>query len=611
MRLRLSLSFLCIALVLLPISEGRARGTTLANPGALQTFASTHRAALAADRLAVSMPITRTVTMRPGAGASQILVAPSNDDIATPIVITSLPYTNTQDTTDATSLGDPVTCGYSLGDAHSVWYRIMPSLSGTLLAGTLGSDYDTVLSVFTGAPGSLTLLACNDDWGGVRQSSVKFTVTAVTTYYLEVASYDSYAAGSLALTVSQLVPRAYLPIVTRNFPARIPNDPYYSSWQWNMDRVGAPLAWYYSNGSGVIIAVADTGVDLSHPDLAGKIVSGWDFVNGDSVPQDDNGHGTHVAGIAAAVTNNGVGVAGLGWDAQVMPVKVLDWAGSGWISDIANGIRWAADNGADVINLSLGGPGYDSTLDQATTYAHGKGALVVAAAGNCATVSNSCGNQLNPVFYPAANLYVMAVAATDSTDARTNYSEYGYFVDIAAPGDEIWSTLWANTYGYKSGTSMASPHVAGLAALVWAACPALTNDQVASVIESNALDLGAPGWDEYYGYGRIRADAAVVNCGSGAMSQLRQKPAPTRQPPPADAPVRPGVVLARFRPSAQAADRQALLARHGAAISGQLGALDILRLNVPAGRERDIAASLMQDPSVEFAEPDYMVHFVR
>ncbi len=283
--------------------------------------------------------------------------------------------------------------------------------------------------------------------------------------------------------------------------SRTPNDPDWSS-QWGMTKIEAPAAWDITTGSdSVTIAIVDTGVDLLHPDLNGKLVSGWDFVNGDNDPQDDHGHGTHLAGIAAAETNNDTGVAGLSWGAKIMPVKVMNSSGEGESEDIASGIIYAANNGADIINLSLRMSAPSSVLEEAAEYAHNLGRVIVASTGN----NNSA------VSYPARYPEVIAVAATDSNDQRASFSNYGPEVDVAAPGVNIRSTYWwgGSTYEWVSGTSQASPHVAGLAALIWSVNPDLSNTQVESIIKQTADDLGATGRDNYYGFGRINARRAL------------------------------------------------------------------------------------------------------
>ena len=222
---------------------------------------------------------------------------------------------------------------------------------------------------------------------------------------------------------------------------------------------------------------------------------------------DDFGHGTHVAGIAAAATNNGIGIAGVSWGARVMPVKVLDQYGNGWYSDIADGIVYAADNGAKIINLSLGGAAASQTLCQAAAYAQQKGALLVAATGNAGAA----------VLYPAACDGVLAVAATDRSDQRASFSNYGPEVDLAAPGVDIYSTWpWLDGYFTKSGTSMAAPHVSGVAALVWSRWPEWDNIEVSRRIMETAVDVDVSGWDPYTGWGRLDAAAALASNGDPA-----------------------------------------------------------------------------------------------
>ncbi len=298
-----------------------------------------------------------------------------------------------------------------------------------------------------------------------------------------------------------------------------PNDPYYGPYQWNLPRIRAPQAWDVVTGtSAVWIAIVDTGVDYTHPDLASpRLWLGWDFVNDDNNPMDDHGHGTHVAGIAGANTNNGVGVAGVCWGCDLLAVKVLNASGSGSDSDVASGIRYAADWGATygkrtIINLSLGGPFPSSILADAVAYAQSQGALIIAAAGN---------NGVNQLFYPAAYPGVIGVAATDSADQQASFSNSGAHVDLAAPGVSILSTWPGSSYAYASGTSMATPHVAGVAGLVWSVWCLASADMIQNILLSTATDLGAPGWDPDFGYGLVNAEAAV-----------RWRPAVAPAPPP-------------------------------------------------------------------------------
>ncbi|MGQ9792145.1 MAG: S8 family peptidase, partial [Anaerolineae bacterium] len=317
-------------------------------------------------------------------------------------------------------------------------------------------------------------------------------------------------------TIAQLRARAdvlYAELDYRVYAMDTPNDQYWNQ-QWGLPKIQAPKAWDIlstTGGANIIIAIVDSGIDLDHPDFAcpNKLLDGHDFVNNDNDPQDDYGHGTHVAGIAAACSNNGIGVAGVAWAARLLPVKVLNSSGQGSYSGLAQGISYAVDQGAQIINLSLGGVNDSDTMRTGIQYAVERGRLVVAAAGNCAAGGNGCGGQVNPVMYPAAYDEVMAVAASDSDDNRASFSEYRPYVDVAAPGVNIYSTLWDDTYGSLSGTSMATAFVSGLAALLWSADGSLSAAQVRALIESNVDDLGTPGKDIYFGYGRINAWRAL------------------------------------------------------------------------------------------------------
>ncbi|MDP3047464.1 MAG: S8 family serine peptidase [Chloroflexota bacterium] len=305
-----------------------------------------------------------------------------------------------------------------------------------------------------------------------------------------------------------------------------PNDPYFvSGSQWGMTRIGAPAAWDQVTGTyPITIAVVDTGVWGSHPDLLAKMVDGWyHYTESGTIfdgpipagtPHDPYGHGTHVAGIAAASTNNGLGVAGVSWGAPIMPFRSQASNGNGSDYDVATGIAWVTDHGAKVINISLGGPTYVQTLADAVAYAWQHGALVVAAAGNSAYVSPT---------YPAAYPFALGVAATDINESPGYGFAHGPWVDVAAPGVGVLSTLPScskalymcsdSRYGQASGTSMATPHASGLAALIWSANPALTNAQVTYILTSTAEKVGpvgyVNGWNEYLGYGRINAAAAI------------------------------------------------------------------------------------------------------
>jgi subtilisin family serine protease len=285
--------------------------------------------------------------------------------------------------------------------------------------------------------------------------------------------------------------------------------------------IKATSTWEETKGDEeIIIAILDTGVDTLHPDLDEKIHSSeYDFVNDDSDATDDHSHGTHVAGIAAAETDNGEGIAGVAWNCKIMAVKVLDDLGFGGTDDLADGIIWAADNGADVINLSLGVPVPVITLENALRYAHGMDVVIVAAAGNDG----------GAVLYPAAyDDYCLAVAATNYNDERVDFSNsaglwesnFGPEIDVAAPGERIISTVptwfWGPDsfpYAWGGGTSQASPHVAGVAALIRSLKPDLTADQIMKVICYSADDVNFVnnlGVDNYLGWGRLNSKKALV-----------------------------------------------------------------------------------------------------
>lgn len=278
--------------------------------------------------------------------------------------------------------------------------------------------------------------------------------------------------------------------------------------QWHLDAIEAPAAWDISTGDGVVIAVIDTGVDPEERDLKNKLVSGYDFVNRDSGPWDDQGHGTRIALIAAAAADNGYGGAGVAYDAQIMPLKALANTGSGTHAWIAKAIIWATDNGANVINLSIGGPYPSETLRDAVNYASRQGVLLVAAAGN---------ESSNVPVYPAAYDPVLAVAGTSRDQQRAGFSNWGDHVSVAAPGTNILVTH-GGSHRAGSGTSLAAPQVAGVAALVLSRNQGLSAGQVRDVIQTTAEDLGNPGWDPFYGFGQVNAYQAVLRAqreGSG------------------------------------------------------------------------------------------------
>lgn len=305
-----------------------------------------------------------------------------------------------------------------------------------------------------------------------------------------------------------------------------PNDPYFSQ-EWGLSKIQAPSAWDTTHGSSSVnIAIVDTGIDGSHPDLSLKIALASDCtISANCVnvsPVDDNGHGTHVAGIAASGTNNNIGVAGTGYDTSLISVKVLDSSGSGYYSWVANGIVWAADNGARVINLSLGGTSPSTTLLNAINYAWNKGVVIVAAAGN-----SDSSQRLYPAYYSNS----IATAATDTNDKKASFSSYGAWIDVAAPGVSIFSTYNNGDYATLSGTSMATPFVSGLSGLLFGANPTWTNSQVRNKIQSSADKISGTG--SLWQYGRINACRAV-DC--DLLISPTPTPTPTLTPTPTPTP---------------------------------------------------------------------------
>ena len=327
------------------------------------------------------------------------------------------------------------------------------------------------------------------------------------------------------------------------------NDPFFGtsgSWGqsyddlWWLKRVNADDAWSMTRGAGSTVAVIDTGFDFNHPDIANNVwynqtelnglpgvdddgngfiddVKGWDFQNNDNNPQDDNGHGTHVAGIIGALADNAIGIAGVAPESKILPVKVLGSNGSGLVTNVISAIRYAANLGVQVINLSLGvakaflSKTLQTSFQNAVKYALGKGAVVVAAAGNEGSdVKNS---------YPAGIHDVIAVGATDPTNQRAYFSNFGTELDFMAPGVDILSLRASGTsfgsnstdpaYSRASGTSMASPIVAGVVALLKSWNPLMSFSEVYGRLRLSAVDLGSAGFDKFYGYGLVDAFGAL------------------------------------------------------------------------------------------------------
>lgn len=318
-------------------------------------------------------------------------------------------------------------------------------------------------------------------------------------------------------------------------PIALPNDPNYSS-QWHLPVMGVTnaqlSAWDYANGKGVIVAVCDTGVNASHPDLIGQTVPGFNTAANSSDTSDVHGHGTWVSGVVAAAANNLKGGASVAPGARVMTMRITDRTdGYAYFSDMAECVTWAADHGARVANISFGGVPGSSTVESAASYMMSKGGLVVVAAGNDGADK----------LYPNS-IYMFTAAATDSGDNRASWSNFGAYVDIAAPGVGIFTTDRGGGYASVSGTSFASPNAAAAAALVMSANPALKPTDVTSIITNTAKDLGAASWDPYFGWGRVNALAAT-QLAFNAVPSDKTPPTVAIKTPTANATVQGEVVV--------------------------------------------------------------------
>ena len=287
-----------------------------------------------------------------------------------------------------------------------------------------------------------------------------------------------------------------------------PDDPRWNQ-QWGPEKIYCPEAWDYQKGdTRIFVAIVDTGVDYNHEDLSGRVIKGYDYVNNDNDPMDDHNHGTHCAGICGAIMDNNKGIAGVA-QVSLIAVKVADNTGLFTWANLAKGINYSANYGptncAKVISMSLETSGDDPDVKSACNYAYNtKGCLLVASSGNYG------GEQ---IAYPAAYDKVIAVGATDSNDQRWYGSNYGNKLELVAPGVDIHSTIRNNGYESWTGTSMAAPHVSGVAALMWSQNPkvAYNNAKVREVLKNTAIDLGTSGKDKYYGYGKVNAYAAATS----------------------------------------------------------------------------------------------------
>ena len=311
--------------------------------------------------------------------------------------------------------------------------------------------------------------------------------------------------------------------------AHVPNDPDFGDEMMShgLHQVEALDAWDVVTGSHeIVVAVIDSGIALGHPEFAGRLVPGYDFINDDADAQDDSGHGTHVAGIIAAALDNDEGIAGICPQCRLMPVKVLNANNLGSWAQLAAGIIFAVDNGAQVLNLSLGASISSETLASAVDYAVQSGTIVVAAAGNYGS---------DQPFYPAALDGVIGVGATNIKGQRWAKSDFGKNIDLVAPGEIIYSTYHDmdnlyRGYTYMSGTSMAAPFVSGVAALLLSAAPTLSAADVQEAMIWGVEDLGTPGWDIDFGYGRINAMRALMAPVEGLVEAVGEIVEPNEKP---------------------------------------------------------------------------------
>lgn len=310
----------------------------------------------------------------------------------------------------------------------------------------------------------------------------------------------------------------------------VPNDVYYN-YQWNLQKIQADQAYNLaqSSSSSAVIAIVDTGVNGSHPDLTGVVIGGYNTINDTALAGDDNGHGTRVAGVAGAVTNNTTGIASSSYRANILSIKVLDQYGWGTYADIAEGINYAADYGVRnnvrmIISLSLGGTSDSEILRQAVVSAQAKGAVVIAAAGNGGT---------GTVLYPAAYSGVLAVSASDQSDNLASFSSYGNNIFVAAPGVSVLSTNNPTGYAFDSGTSISTPQLSGLLAMALAYSPNLGNSDLINVIKNSTDKVGAypydaTGWNQYFGFGRINESKVMESLlALNATPTLTSTPIPT------------------------------------------------------------------------------------
>jgi serine protease len=383
---------------------------------------------------------------------------------------------------------DPVGQANASGPAESLTPQQAAAKASTAFV------YALIDPTVPGGPGSVPVVVTSlDSQGRPEIHSILTANVDQARQEVEAISTDSVAKGQQVVSVE---PESEL----HAMGSAVTNDPYRPS-QWSLTQLDFESTWSSSNGSGVCVAVVDSGIALNHPDLAGKVAASADWT-GEGVSSYGN-HATHVAGIIAAKPNNSQGIVGAAPGVSLLNAKALTAAlGEGTTSGVAQAIVWAVDNGARVINASIGGTSGSSALLQAINYAQAHDVVFIASAGNE-------GLKGNPSSWPASYEWPIATASITDTGALSPFSTQASYVDVAAPGSSILSTLTSNRYGYMSGTSMAAPHVAALAALARAAHPSESATQIRSRIENTATDSGSAGWDSSFGWGVISPSAAV------------------------------------------------------------------------------------------------------
>ncbi|MBL8446078.1 MAG: S8 family serine peptidase [Zoogloeaceae bacterium] len=331
-------------------------------------------------------------------------------------------------------------------------------------------------------------------------------INGIDVHVVELATKGSEKAMAALLAHNPHVAFAELDMVVR--PAATADDPYFSS-AWHLQKLNIPSAWDVANGTGVVVAVLDSGVDGGHPDLVNQMVPGWNFYDNNANTSDVNGHGTQVAGAVAASTNNSIGVSAVAPGAKIMPVRISLPDGTAYYSTMASGLTWAANNGAKVANISYQSVSGSSTVANAALYLKNKGGVTVVAAGNTG---------VEQTFAPTDAM--LSVSATDASDNKASWSSFGSYVDIAAPGVGILSTTAGGGYAAVSGTSFSSPITAGVVALMMNANAALSPTDIEQLLFGTATDLGDPGKDKLYGNGRVNASAAVQAAASATALDI-------------------------------------------------------------------------------------------